>query len=177
VYGSGPQSAANNYNISPGSPNSAWRVAATQGACGVQRFAVGGGPSGFGVLGEDEAHGTTAYERFDQSHVTFAGMPMVTVSKQPDLSPSVSQDGAGGVYATYFNDGAGGPVALSYSPDGGTTWAGPARLDAYNGQSSLTSSVNAAGQGWAAWIDNGSIFAQPFTAADAAGPPAVSSSG
>jgi hypothetical protein len=175
AYGSGNQSAgSNDYNISPGSPNSAWRVAATQGQCGVERFAVGGGPKGFGVLEQDDVHNRTVYQPFNQSTLRFG--PMVTVSNQPELSPSLSQDGSNGIYATYFNNGSGGPVALSYSSDGGATWSGPAVLDPYDGQADVTSSVNGSGQGWAAWANNGSVFAESFNAADSAGPPAVSGS-
>ncbi len=175
AYGAGNQGAGNDYNTSPGSPGSAWKGPATQGQCGVQRFAVAGGPSGFGVLEDDEAHSTTAYSRFNQATMTFG--PKVTVSKQGELYAAITQDAAGGIYATYMNNGAGGPIALSYSPDGGTSWAGPAQLDAYNGEANVISSVNGAGQGWVAWINNGSVYAQPFTAADAAGPPIVSGSG
>ena len=53
VYGAGPQSATNNYNISPGQPNSAWRVPVTQADCDVEYSAVGGGPSGFGILADN----------------------------------------------------------------------------------------------------------------------------
>ncbi len=171
AYGSGNQSAGNSYNISPGSPASAWRLAATQGDCGVENPAVAGGPSGFGVLEGDEAHGTTVYHRFDETQMTFADTPMVTVSKQGELDSALSQDGAGGLYATYLNGGSGGPVTLSYSGDGGKTWAGPATLEAYNGEADVTSSVNPVGQGWAAWLNNGSVYAQSFTAADAITPP------
>ena len=68
------------------------------------------------------------------------------------------------MYATYLSGGDGGPVALSYSADGGTSWSGPASLDTDSdgGIGDLTSNVNATGQGWAAWSDNGSVFAQSF---------------
>ena len=171
AYGSGNQGAGNSYNISPGSPGSAWKLAATQGDCGVQYPAVAGGPSGFGVLEDDQAHGTTVYHRFDQTKMTFSDTPMVTVSKQGELDAALSQDGAGGIYGTYLNGGSGGPVALSYSADGGKTWSGPGTLAAYNGEANVTSAVNGAGQGWAAWLNNGSVFAQPFSAANAITPP------
>ncbi len=169
AYGSGNQSAGNSYNVSPGSPGSAWKAPATQGECGVERVAVAGGPSGFGILAKDEAHGTTVYQHFDQNTLKL-GAPM-TLSNQSELYPALSQDGAGGLYATYLNSGAGGPITLSYSADGGKTWAGPATLDAFNGQADVTSSVGPTGQGWASWTDNGSVFAQSFTAADAITPP------
>ncbi|HET8976849.1 MAG TPA: hypothetical protein VFN87_01755 [Solirubrobacteraceae bacterium] len=177
AYGSGNQGAGNSYNVSPGSPGSAWRLPATQGDCGVEAPAVAGGPSGFGVLEDDQAHATTVYHRFDQAKMTFSDTPMVTVSKQGELDAALSQDGAGGIYGTYLNGGSGGPVALSYSADGGKTWAGPGTLDAYNGEANVTSSVNGAGQGWAAWINNGSVYAQSFTAADAITAPSLGGGG
>ncbi len=36
VYGSGNQTASNSYNISPGSPGSAWKVPVTQADCNVK---------------------------------------------------------------------------------------------------------------------------------------------
>jgi hypothetical protein len=164
VYGAGNQSASNNYNISPGSPGSAWRNALTRGICDAQRPAVGGGPSGFGVLAENEANGTTSYWRFDQTTPGF-DIPPVVVSKQAELFPSLSQDGAGGIYATFLNDGAGGPIALSYSSNGGTSWRGPVPL--FTGLSgNLDSAVNGAGQGWVTWTNSGQVFAMQFDAAD-----------
>jgi hypothetical protein len=171
AYGAGNQSATNSYHITPGSLHSAWRPA-TQGECGVQRFTVGGGPSGFGILGDDEATGTTFYQRFDQTNVTFADTPKITVSQQGELHPSLSQDGAGGLYATYENGGSGGPIALSYSGDGGKTWIGPNVLHAYDGLDHPISAVNGAGQGWVTWTNGGSVFAESFIAADATPPPA-----
>jgi hypothetical protein len=41
------------------------------------------------------------------------------------------------------------------------------------GADNAISSVNGAGQGWATWIDNGSVFAQSFQAADAISPAQV----
>lgn len=173
VYGTGAQSPSNNYNVSPGQPNTAWRVAATQADCNVDYPAVGAGPSGFGVLETNELTKQTIFHRFDESTASF-DTPAVTVSSQTEQQPAVSQDGTGGVYATYLSGGAGGPVSLSYSFDGGTTWSGPATLAASTstGISQLTSNVNASGQGWAAWTDNGSVFAQRFQAADAVAPAA-----
>jgi hypothetical protein len=174
AYGSGIQSATNNYNISPGSTNSAWKVAAAQADCNVGAPAVGGGPSGFGVLEGNTATHNIVYHRFNQATNSFAGTPLVTIAaNQGELFPSVSQDGSGGVYATFLLGGGGGTVSLAYSSDGGTTWTGPATLnaDADAGIHELTSSVGASGQGWAAWVDNGSIYAQQFVASDATPPP------
>jgi hypothetical protein len=170
AYGSGNQSAGNSYNISPGSPGSAWKVPVTLADCNVQRPGVGGGPSGFGVLESNLANGTTVYHRFDAATMKF-DTPMVTVAKQSELYAAVSQDGAGGVYGTYLLDGAGGPINLSYSGDGGKSFSSAVlnpNKDA--GDDHVTSSVNGAGQGWAAWTNNGSVFAQPFQATDAISP-------
>lgn len=175
AYGAGNQQAGNDYNTSPGSPGSAWTGNVALGQCGLKQFAVGGGPSGFGVLASDETHGRTVYQPFNQSTRTFGAM--VPLANQGELDPALSQDAAGGIYATYEYGGSGGPTAISYSSDGGKTWSGPSQLDPFNGQGNITSSVNAAGQGWAAWSNNGSVLAQPFTAADAASSPIVSGGG
>ena len=176
AYGSGNQSATNSYNISPGSPGSAWRVPVSQADCHVENPGVGGGPSGFGVLETNDANSTTVYHRFDAGTMKF-DLPMITVAKQSELDAAVSQDGSGGVYGTYLLDGAGGPVVLSYSADGGKSFAsGVLDANQQGGADHVTSHVNASGQGWAAWQDNGSIFAQPFTAADAISPASVGGS-
>jgi hypothetical protein len=172
AFASGPQSASNNYNISPGEPNSAWRVPVTQADCNVDYDAVAGGPSGFGVLEDNELTKSIVYHRFDQATDKF-DTPLSTIAANAfEESSAVSQDGLGGIYATFLLGGAGGQIALAYSADGGMSWTGPATLNpnADEGAGELTSSVNANGQGWATWMDNGSIFAQPFIAADAVSP-------
>ncbi len=177
VYGSGAQSATNNYNVSPGSPNSAWKVALSQADCDAEYSAVGGGPSGFGLLEDNLATASTVYHRFDQATQKF-DTPLVTLAGHGEQQGALSQDGAGGVYATYLLGGAGGPIALSYSSDGGKTWtSGTLNANTSSGADKVTSWVNAAGQGWAAWIDNGSVFAQPFQAADAISPASVGGGG
>ena len=163
VYGSGAQGAFNSYSISHGETNSAWRVALSPGDCEVEYPAVGGGPSGFGVLEDNLATGSTVYHRFDPATNSF-DTPLVTVAGQGEQSPSVSQDGAGGVYATYLA-GFRGEVRLAYSSDGGSAWSGPATL-AGAGGNALSSDVNAAGQGWATWKVGEAFYAQPFIASD-----------
>lgn len=173
VYGSGNQSAGNSYNISPGSPGSAWKLPLTLADCNVENPSVGGGPSGFGVLLTNEANHTTAYHRFNAATMKF-DTPMVTVANQPELDPALSQDGAGGIYGTYLLDGAGGPINLSYSADAGKTFtSGELQADKDGRIGDVTSSVNGAGQGWAVWNDNGSVLAQSFQAADAISPATV----
>ncbi len=97
----------------------------------------------------------------------------MTIAPEFEEQPAVSQDEAGGVYATYLG-GSGGQVRVAYSYNGGDTWSGPTTLNADEdgGADDLTSTVSATGQGWAAWIDNGSVFAQSFDAADTVAPPA-----
>lgn len=172
VYASGEQSATNNYNISPGTANSAWKVGLSPADCEVEYPAVGGGPSGFGVVEDNLAGHATVYHRFDQATNSF-DTPSVTIAQESEQSPSVSQDGAGGVYATYLA-GFEGEVRLAYSNNGGATWTGPATLSAAGG-SHLVSSVDAAGQGWATWSVGESVYAQPFVASDATLAPAIAS--
>ncbi len=170
VYGAGNQGSGNSYNISPGSPGSAWKLAATRADCDVKNPGVGGGPSGFGVLESNEANGTTAYHRFDAATMKF-DTPLTTVAPQSELWAAVSQDGAGGIYGTYLLDGAGGPINLSYSADGGKSFtSGVLNPNKDGGDAQVTSAVNGAGQGWATWTNKGSVFAQPFKAADAISP-------
>jgi hypothetical protein len=173
VYGSGNQSASNSYNISPGSPGSAWKVPVTQADCNVENPGVGGGPSGFGVLETNEANHTTAYHRFDAATMKF-DTPLVTVANQSESDAALSQDGAGGIYGTYLLDGAGGPINLSYSADGGKSFAsGVLQADTDGHDDQVTNGVNGAGQGWAVWVNNGSVLAQPFEATDAISPASV----
>jgi hypothetical protein len=173
VYGAGAQSATNDYNISPGQPNSAWRVSVTQADCDMEYTAVGGGPSGFGILADDLADNTAVYHRFDAATMKF-DTPLATVASEGEQSPAVSQDGSGGVYATFLGQGGvGGPIRLAYSADGGNTWTvNTLNPNSDLGASGVTSNVNAAGQGWAAWADNGSVYAQSFQASDSI-PPVV----
>ena len=134
--------------------------------------AVGGGPSGFGIL-EDQLTGQTIYHRFDAATEKFDTAPVVVADKN-EQQAALSQDGAGNIYGTYLLGGSGGPVTLSYSADGGKNWSsGRLDSDSDSGVASLNSAVDAAGQGWVTWIDNGSVFAQPFKAADAIAPAAV----
>jgi len=167
VYGSGNESATNNYNVSPGQPNSAWRVALAQADCNAEYSTVGGGPSGFGILEDDLGTSSVVYHRFDQGTMKFDTPPVTVVSGHGELDPALSQDGGGGIYATYLA-GAGGAVDLSYSADGGHSFSTAVlNPNPAGGVDNLASAVNAAGQGWATWTDNGSVFARSFQAVDA----------
>ncbi len=170
VYGSGDQSATNNYNVSPGQPNSAWRVALAQADCNAEYSTVGGGPSGFGILEDNLGAGSVIYHRFDQGTMRFDTPAVTVASGHGELDGALSQDGGGGIYATYLA-GSGGAVDLSYSADGGNSFATAAlNANSDGGAGNLSSAVNPAGQGWAAWTDNGSVFASSFQAVDAISP-------
>jgi hypothetical protein len=175
AFASGLQSLTNNYNISPGSPNSAWKVAVAQADCNVEYSAVAGGPSGFGVVEDNDLTGSVVYHRFDQATQTFDTPEATIAGNAFEEDAAVSQDAAGGIYTTFLNGGVGGPIDLAYSSDGGATWTGPATLnpDIDQDAKELASSVDATGQGWAAWVDNGSVYAQPFVASDAISPAAT----
>jgi hypothetical protein len=164
VYGNGEQSSTNSYGLSPGVPKSAWQEL-TAGDCEVEYPAVGGGPSGFGVVEDDLTRGYTVYHPFDEANHSF-DTPYVTIAPEFEENPSVSQDGAGGIYAT-FSSGDGGEIRLAYSSNGGASWTGPATLDPITGDSHLTSAVGANDQGWATWQVGESIYAQQFVASDA----------
>jgi hypothetical protein len=103
---------------------------------------------------------------------------MVTVANQQERDPALSQDGAGGIYATYLLGGDGGPIELSYSANGGASFTSAAvNADKDGGVGDVNSAVNGSGQGWLTWDDNGSVFAEPFQATDAISPATVSGSG
>jgi hypothetical protein len=170
VYGSGSQSSTNNYNISPGTANSAWKFGLSPADCEVEYPAVGGGPSGFGVVEDNLSGHDTVYHPFDEADHSF-DTAYVPITGEFEEQASVSQDGSGGVYTT-FSDGFEGAIQLAYSPTAGQSWIGPNTLDAAPGESQLTSAVGADGQGWATWSVGESVYAQPFVASDAIPPPA-----
>jgi hypothetical protein len=172
-YASAAQTATNHYNISPGSPSSAWKVTIARGDCNVLDQAVAGGASGLGVLEYNNRTGETVYRRFDQAHARFDRQAAI-VAKFNDLGsplggevfPSLSQDSAGGIYATY-QLGSDQTAALSYSRDGGKHWVGPASInDRGQVEVYLTSAVNARGHGWAVWFHQGSVYARQFAKSD-----------
>jgi hypothetical protein len=165
-YGEGNESATNSYNIGPGKPDTAWKTALTAGDCEVSNDAVGAGPSGLGVVEASDAGQGTLYHAFDRANRDFDTAP-VTITSEGEVEASVSQDGSGGIYVTYFTGI--DEIRLAYSPTGGATWIGPATInpDSDTKDNHLSSSVGADGQGWATWTDQGSVFVQPFIASDA----------
>jgi hypothetical protein len=206
MYGSGLESPTNDYNISPGQPDSAWKVPATliPGDCPEpNELSVGGGPSGLGLLEASFGGGSSMkYLPIDPATGAF-DQPAVTVDPSATAStPDIAQDGAGNLYATGFvyqassGSSGGAPLALYYSGDGGKTWQGPGALETtvQPGFSRQQIAMGADGKGWMIITANptnggtqGSVYALEFTAADAgnalganvqtATPPAVSSNG
>ena len=183
VYGSGLQSASNDYNISPGQPNSAWKVAATEipDECPAGVSAIAGGPSGFGLF-ESKLQSTSTMLQYRPFDAATAAFDEPTVTVDPDTSAatlSLSQDGTGGIYATGFVQqqgtgptspaATGAPLALFYSSDGGQRWTGPGSLEAtiQPGFQRSESAVGADGKGWMVITAAGSIYALEFSAADA----------
>ena len=137
--------------------------------CQTYNPAVGGGPAGLGLLETDGATLSAQlvqYRRFTPPS-TFSAPVRIASGAAND--PSLSQDGAGGIYATWLNNGTG--LNLAYSSTGGTGWDGPKILLGNNGGATsigaLASSVNGSGQGWAAYEANGTEYAQPFDKTDA----------
>jgi hypothetical protein len=167
-YGTGSQETNNSYDIEPGQPKSAWRKALSAGDCEVGELAVGAGPSGFGVVEENELTKTTVYHPFDASSQEF-DTPTTTIAAEGESQPSASQDGSGGIYVTFLSSNG---IRLAFSSNGGAGWTGPNTINANSdgGANDLSSSVGADGHGWATWIDGGSVFVQPFVASDAIPP-------
>ena len=137
-------------STSPGG-SSPWRPLTKVDCYGVNP-AVGGGPSGLGLLETDRTVGSIVqYRRFSPS----SGFgPAVTIAKgEVAFYGSLSQDGAGDIFATWLDGSTG--VDLAYSSDAGATWSGPKLLFSNAGNPSaisfLASAVGASGQGWAVY--------------------------
>jgi hypothetical protein len=150
-------------NTSPGTAGSAWTNGLTPLDCNTEDPAVAGGPAGFGILDGSFSGGGTYYHRFDSATDSFD--PQITISNDDETSPSLSQDSAGGVYATW---GTGlTELRLAYSPDGGTDWYGPVTMDdstsTGNGLGDPASAVNGSGAGWAVYHVGGTEYAIPFS--------------
>jgi hypothetical protein len=163
-------------NTNPGSAGSAWTNGLTPLDCNTESPAVAGGPGGFGILDGAFSGGGTFYHRFDAA--TDAFDPSQTISSDDENSPSLSQDSAGGVYATW---GTGlTELRLAYSPDGGATWYGPVTMDdstsTGDGLGDPASAVNGAGAGVAVYHVGATEYALPFTKVIAVVPPTAGSS-
>ena len=155
-------------NTSPGDGGSAWEPLKKL-TCEASDPAVAGGPSGLGVLDEDEAEGTIVYWRFTAGPKSFEAPRTVAGGKE--VSPSLSQDGAGNIYGTWIAGS--NELMLNYSATAGEYWDTPVALVS-GGSSDIDdarSSVNAAGQGWAVYDTEKTEYAVPFTATTVTNPP------
>jgi hypothetical protein len=155
-------------NTSVGDSGSPWHALAEVDCDGVDP-AVGGGPSGLGLLETSVAaspSGVIEYRAFSPAS-GFAAPVKVAVGEQ-DLDATLSQDGAGGIYATWLDGGTG--VDLAYSSDGGASFSAPKTLLSDSGDpgaiATLASAVDASGNGWAVYEANGKEYAQQFSKAD-----------
>ena len=101
----------------------------------------------------------------------------VTIAGGAPTRTQLSQDGSGGIYATWLDNDTG--VNLAYSSTGGRNWYPPVILlnepaMVRSASADSASSVDAAGQGWAVYGAGGKEYAQPFDTAAALPPPPVS---
>ncbi|HTV11973.1 MAG TPA: VWD domain-containing protein [Acidimicrobiales bacterium] len=164
VYGyapANPSTTPAELSASPGA-SSPWRPLAKVD-CGGTDPAVGGGPSGLGLLETNESSGAVVqYRQFSPS----SGFgPAVTITSDEVAGDgSLSQDGAGEVFATWLDSSTG--VDLAYSSDGGAHWNKP-RILFSNGANPagiglLASAVGPSGQGWAVYAVGKDEHAQRF---------------
>jgi hypothetical protein len=165
VYAYAPLSPSTTIAQLNGGAGSPWQPLA-QVDCTGSNPAVGSGPSGLGLL--ETVASTVRYRAF--SPMSGFAAPVTVASGEEGPSPTLSQDGAGGIYATWVDGPTG--VRLAFSSTGGSSWTGPGTLfSSHNGTiniGSLASGVNSSGQGWALYAANGTEYAQPFDAANAA---------
>jgi hypothetical protein len=169
VYAYAPVSASTTpaeLSTSPGG-SSPWRPLAKVDCDGADP-AVGGGPSGLGLLETNEAHlpnpgPLVQYRRFSPS----AGFgPAVTIATDVvGAEGTISQDSAGGIFATWLDDTVG--VELAYSSDGGASWGKPRILFSNAGNPAaiglLASAVGASGKGWAVYSVGKREYVQRFS--------------
>jgi hypothetical protein len=169
VYTYAPLSTAttnSELNTTTGQTGSPWAPLRAV-TCNAEFPAVTSGPDGLGVLATNDA--SLSAEKVQFRHFTPPSLwsAPVTVADDAGLDPTLSQDGAGGMYATFVNNDHG--LQLAYSSDGGSEWAGPVTLFGIDNDSapgSIASAVGTAGKGWAVYAFQGTEYAQPFVAAD-----------
>jgi hypothetical protein len=176
VYAYAPLSAGTTnteLNTTTGQAGSPW--AALRGVtCNTDAPAVTSGPDGLGLLATNDASLSAETVQFRRFTPPSTWSKPVTVAHDAGLEPSLSQDGNGGMYATFVNNDHG--LQLAYSSDGGSKWSGPVTLFGIKSDtapSSIASAVGSNGQGWAVYAFQGKEYAQPFVAADAL-PPTIS---
>jgi hypothetical protein len=152
-----------------GSPgvSSPWRPLAELDCDGTDPV-VGGGPSGLGVLETNEAHvpnpgPIVQYRRFSPS--SGFGSPVTLATGEVGVDGTLSQDRAGGIFATWLDNATG--VNFAHSSDGGATWSKPKVLFSNAGNPSgiglLSSAVGPSGQAWAVYAVGKREYAQQFS--------------
>ena len=153
-------------STSPGG-SSPWRPLA-EADCDGTDPAVGGGPSGLGLLETNEAHVPNPGPLVQYRHFSPSGGfgPAVTIATdEVGAEGTVSQDSAGDIFATWLDNTAG--VDLAYSSDRGTSWSKPRILFSNAGNpggiSLLASAVGASGKGWAAYSVGKREYVQRFS--------------
>ena len=153
-------------SAAPGGP-SPWRPLAEVDCDGADP-AVGGGPSGLGLLETNEAHvpnpgPIVQYRHFSPS--SGFGSAVTLAAGEVGVDGTLSQDSAGDIFATWLDNATG--VDLAYSSDGGATWSKPKILFSNAGNPSglslLSSAVGPSGQGWAVYAVGKREYAQRFS--------------
>ena len=153
-------------SASPGG-STPWRPLAEVDCDGTYP-AVGGGPSGLGLLETNEAHvpnpgPMVQYRRFSPS--SGFGSAVTLATGEVGTDGTLSQDGASDIFATWLDNSTG--VDLAYSSDGGATWSKPTILFSNAGNPGgidlLSSAVGPSGRGWALYAVGKREFAQPFS--------------
>ena len=127
VYAYAPISATTTPAELSGSPgvSSPWRPLA-EADCDGTDPAVGGGPSGLGLLETNEAHvpnpgPIVQYRHFSPS--SGFGSAVTLATDEVGNDGTLSQDGAGDIFATWRDNATG--VDFAYSSDGGAAWSKP----------------------------------------------------
>jgi len=155
-------------NTTTGGSGSPWEALAEVDCDGINP-AVGGGPSGLGLLETDISTTPETIQYRGFSPASGFAAPVTVASDEQGGDPVLSQDGTGGIYATWLDGGTG--VDLAYSSTAGASWTGPDTLSSNSGDpseiGSLASAVNGSGQGWAVYAANGTEYAQEFDKSDA----------
>jgi hypothetical protein len=165
IYAYAPISASTTpaeLSTSPGG-SSPWRPLAEVDCDGTDP-AVGGGPSGLGLLETDDASGSLVQYRHFSPSSGFG--PAVTIATdEVGADGTLSQDNAGDILATWLDNTTG--VDLAHSSDNGATWSKPKILFSNAGNPSgislLVSAVGASGQGWAVYAVGKREYAQRFS--------------
>lgn len=153
-------------STSPGG-SSPWRPLAKVDCDGTDP-AVGGGPSGLGLLETNEAHvpnpgPLVQYRRFSPS--SGFGSEVTIATDEVGSEGTLSQDSAGHIFATWLDSSTG--VDLADSSNGGASWTKPRVLFSNRGNPSgislLASAVGPSGQGWAVYSVGEREYAQRFS--------------